>query len=75
MLPAALRQRLGLRPGDDLMVTEEADGVLRVESRRTAAQALIGLAGSADHSMVEELREQRRHEAAAEDVDARRSSR
>lgn len=75
LLPAALRRRLGMRPGDDLMVTEEADGVLRVESRRTAAQGLIGLAGPADHSMVEELRALRRREATAEDVDAQESSR
>lgn len=75
MLPAALRHRLDMRPGDQLLITEEADGVLRVESRRTAARALIGLAAPADHSMVEELRAMRRHEAATEDVDATRPSR
>jgi len=63
-----------VRPGDDLVVSEEADGVLRVESRRAAARALIGLAGPpADHSTVEELRAERRREAAVEEVDARRS--
>jgi bifunctional DNA-binding transcriptional regulator/antitoxin component of YhaV-PrlF toxin-antitoxin module len=70
-----MRRRLGMRPGDDFVVTEEADGVLRVESRRTAARGLIGLAGPADRSMVEELRGLRRREAAAEDVDAQGSSR
>lgn len=75
VLPAALRRRLDMRPGDDLLVTEEADGVLRVESRRAAAHALIGLAGPADQSMVDELRSQRRREAAAEDADARRAPR
>lgn len=74
VLPATLRHRLGLRPGDELLVTE-ADGVLRVESRLGAARALIGLAGPADHSMVEELRTHRRSESAAEDADAARHAR
>ncbi len=75
VLPAALRRRLDLRPGEDLVVSEEADGVLRVVSRRAAARALIGLAGRADHSTVEELRAQRQSEAADEDTDAGRSLR
>jgi bifunctional DNA-binding transcriptional regulator/antitoxin component of YhaV-PrlF toxin-antitoxin module len=70
-----VRHRLGLRPGDELVVSEEADGVLRLASRPTAARALIGLAGSADHSTVEQLRAERRRDAAVEDVDARLASR
>lgn len=70
VLPAALRHRLGLRPGDDFVVTEESEGVLRVESRRAAARALIGLAGPIDHSTVEELRAQRRRDGVGEDADA-----
>ncbi|MDQ3716855.1 MAG: AbrB/MazE/SpoVT family DNA-binding domain-containing protein [Actinomycetota bacterium] len=74
VLPAAMRRRLGLEPGDLLLVSE-SDGVLRLASRRAAARGLIGLAGSADHSTVEELRSQRRRDASGEDLAARRSSR
>lgn len=70
VLPAALRRRLGMRAGDELVVREEGDGSLRVESRLTAARALIGLAGSADEAAVEQLRAERRREAAGEDTDA-----
>ena len=73
MLPKQLRTRLGLRPGDELTITEDADGVVRLESRRTAARALIGSAGSARHSVVDELREQRRQQTVAEDRQARRA--
>ncbi len=72
VLPKELRRRLGLRPGDEVLISEHADGVLRLESRRLAARALIGSAGSASHSMVEELHEQRRQQAAAEDRQAER---
>lgn len=75
VLPAELRRRLGLRAGDEVKITEEADGVLRVESRRTAARALIGSAGQIKGSAVEELRAERRKQAAVEDQDAKRGSR
>lgn len=39
VLPAELRRRLGLHTGDEVMITEESDGVLRVDSRRAAARA------------------------------------
>jgi AbrB family looped-hinge helix DNA binding protein len=70
VLPAEMRRRMGLRAGDEVRISEEADGALRVESRRAAARALIGLAGSSAESVVEELRAERRREAAAEDRDA-----
>jgi AbrB family looped-hinge helix DNA binding protein len=75
VLPAEFRRRLGLRAGDEVKISEEADGVLRVESRRAAAQALIGSAGRMRGSAVEELRTERRRQAATEDQDAERSSR
>jgi len=56
-------------------ISEQADGVLRVESRRAAARALIGSAGRAKRSAVRELRAERRQQAAAEDHDAKRGSR
>jgi len=72
VLPAALRHRLGLEPGDDLLVSEDPDGILRVSSRRAAAQALIGLAGSLDHSAVDDLRVERTRDAVEQNaVDGR----
>ena len=68
VLPAALRRRLGLEPGDDLLVSEEPDGILRVSSRRAAARALIGLAGSLDHSAVDDLRADRTRDATTQDA-------
>lgn len=52
-------------------MTVESDGVLRVESRRAAAHALIGIAGTtpAGRSVVDELIEARRREADAEQAE------
>ena len=75
MLPVALRRRLGLRAGDEVTIREEADGILRVESRRAAARALIGSAGQINGSAVDELRAERRRQSAAEDLDAKRGAR
>lgn len=72
LLPAALRHRLGMRPGDELVLSEEAGGALRLESRRSAARALIGLAGSLDHSAVDDLRTERRHDMSTEQADEQR---
>jgi AbrB family looped-hinge helix DNA binding protein len=72
VLPADFRHQVGLRPGDEVRMTVEGNGVLRVESRRAAAHALIGLAGSSPQSGVELLREDRGLQTAAEDADARR---
>jgi AbrB family looped-hinge helix DNA binding protein len=38
VIPAAFRRRLGLRPGDPLILRLEEDGVL-IESRRAAVRA------------------------------------
>jgi len=67
-----MRRRLGLRAGDEVRISEEADGALRVESRRAAARALVGSAGRAERSMVDELLAERREQVAAEDRDAAR---
>lgn len=72
VLPAELRRRLGLHAGDEVRITEEADGALRVETRRAAAQALIGLAGSPEESAVDELTAERQRETYIEERDARR---
>jgi bifunctional DNA-binding transcriptional regulator/antitoxin component of YhaV-PrlF toxin-antitoxin module len=75
VLPVELRRRLGLRAGDEVTISEEGDGVLRVESRRAAARALIGSAGHTKRSVLNELRAERRVQAAVEDQDAKRGSR
>ena len=70
VLPVELRRRLGLNAGDEVRISEEGEGVLRVESRRAAARALIGLAGPPGQGVLEELRAERSREAAAEDREA-----
>jgi AbrB family looped-hinge helix DNA binding protein len=73
VLPADFRSRLGVKPGDEVRISETSDGSLRIESRRTAARALIGLAGSLDHSVLIDLAADRQEQNAAEDADAARS--
>jgi AbrB family looped-hinge helix DNA binding protein len=67
VLPVELRRRLGLNAGDEVAITEEADGALRIESRLAAARALIGLAGSLDHPSLDDLRAIRLEQGRAED--------
>ena len=75
VLPAEYRRRLGVRPGDEVSITEDA-GVLRVESRAAAARALIGLAGPAGpRSPLDDLKDLRREQAASEDEEVARVSR
>jgi AbrB family looped-hinge helix DNA binding protein len=69
VLPLELRRRLGLSAGDEVRISEEADGVLRVESRRAAARALIGRAGPPGSGVLDDLREERSRQAAAEERD------
>ena len=66
VLPAEVRRRLEMHPGDELVVTEEAGGALRLQSRRSAARTLIGLAGHLEVSAVGELRAQRHRDTAAD---------
>ena len=70
VLPAAVRRRLEMRPGDGLVVTEEPGGTLRLQSRRSAARALLGSARRLEHSAVDDLRADRHQDAAAEDPSA-----
>lgn len=69
VLPRELRRRLGLSAGDEVSISAEADGVLRLESRHAAAHALIGLAGSPGSRVLDDLREERSRQAAAEKQD------
>lgn len=45
VLPADLRHRLGLKPGDQVRISEESDGSLRVESRRAYPDRARGIPG------------------------------
>ena len=76
VLPAEIRNRLGLKPGDELLVSEDEGGVLHVSGRMAAARALIGIAGPSAGSAVDELRELRRQDAAgdSDDISHRRAS-
>lgn len=69
VLPVEMRRRLGLQAGDVVRITED-DGVLRVESRRAAARALVGIAGAPDGSSLKDLKADRRGQRATEDKDA-----
>jgi len=74
VLPAEYRRRLGLKPGDEVAITEE-EGVLRIETRKAAARSLIGLAGPAgSRSTLDDLRELRQHQRESEDRDLEGSS-
>jgi AbrB family looped-hinge helix DNA binding protein len=73
VLPAAIRSELGLTAGSRLLVSAESDGSLRLRPYRAVANAGRGLlAGLGPGSMVDELLEERRDAAAAEDASAAR---
>lgn len=71
-LPAALRRRLGVKPGGEVLITPETDGA-RIISMESAARGLIGLAGQLDHSVLEDLRDIRQQDATDEDEGSVRS--
>jgi AbrB family looped-hinge helix DNA binding protein len=69
VIPAALREQLGIQDGDQL-IWEVHDGQLLVTTRRAQlrrAQALVQQYIGPDVSLSDELIEQRRAEQAAED--------
>jgi len=66
VIPAVYRKALGLKPGDEVLLTLE-DGEIRVVSTRQAvarAQALVRKYVPKDRSLSEELIRERREEAA-----------
>jgi AbrB family looped-hinge helix DNA binding protein len=65
VLPAQLRRRLDLHPGDRLIVTVDTEGGLRVISARDQAERLRGLYRelAPGRSLAEELIAERREEA------------
>lgn len=69
VLPAAVRARLGLSTGSRLLLDTEADGSLRLRPYRAVADRGRGfLTELGSGSMVDELLEERRAAAAAEDA-------
>lgn len=70
VLPARLRRRLDLHPGDRLLVSVEADGGLRAVSAREQARRLRGLYRdlAPGRSLADELIAERREEARREDT-------
>jgi len=64
VLPAAYRKALGLRPGDEIVVQLEGDG-LRLSSLRAAirhSQAIVARYVATDRSLVDDLIAERRSE-------------
>lgn len=58
VVPKAIRDRLGISPGDDVVV-EEADGAVRIRRPR-AAEELLGMLGPAVG--MSDLEDERRRE-------------
>jgi AbrB family looped-hinge helix DNA binding protein len=68
VIPAAVRQALGLRPGDELIMRVE-DGELRLSTRRQAlarARRMIRRYIPGDEDLTQSLIDDRRAEAARE---------
>ena len=70
VLPAPVRRRLDLHPGDRLIVTVEAQGDLRIVSAREQARHLFGIYHdlAPGRSLADELITERREEARREDA-------
>lgn len=70
VLPAPLRRRLDLHPGDRLIVSVDADGEVRLASSRELARRLEGMYRdlAPGRSFADELIAERRAEAVREDA-------
>lgn len=68
VLPAALRERLGVKEGDRLVLTVEKDGTVKVVSLRDAVRRAQGMFAhlAPGRSLVDELIAERREEARRE---------
>jgi AbrB family looped-hinge helix DNA binding protein len=74
VIPAAIREELGIKPGDTLLMEVE-DGVLRVESfdaRLTRIQNELAQLAGPERMLSDELIAERRAEAWREQVEADR---
>ncbi|WP_105318329.1 AbrB/MazE/SpoVT family DNA-binding domain-containing protein [Thermus tenuipuniceus] len=70
VLPAEVREALGLREGERLLSTVEPEGTVRVEPLRKAVEEVYGLFRNVAPgvSLVEELIRERREEARREEL-------
>jgi AbrB family looped-hinge helix DNA binding protein len=68
VLPAHIRRRLNLQPGDRLIATVDEEGGIRMVSARDLARQLRGLYAdlSPERSLADELIAERREEAKRE---------
>ena len=69
VIPADYRKALGLKPGDKVILTMEADGGVKIMTTHQAvlrAQAEVRRYVSADRSLSEELMRERREAAERE---------
>ncbi len=69
VLPATARRRLGVKPGDELLATQDDAGIrLTTLSQRVRdVQAFFADLRQSGHSLVDELIRERREEAAREE--------
>lgn len=69
VLPAGLRERIGVEEGDRLVFTVQEDGSVRLISAREASSRLRGMYAhlAPGKSLVEELISERREEARKEE--------
>ena len=67
-MPAALREQLGIKEGDKLVLTVQPDGSVKLLSRREAVRRARGLFAhiAPGESLVDELIAERREEARRE---------
>lgn len=67
-IPASVRQRLGLKPGDRLILIVGEDDILCLVSPREQVRKLRGILKdmAPERSLVDELIQERREEAARE---------
>lgn len=70
VLPAALREQLGLKEGDRLVLTVQPDGSVKLVSLREAVRGLEGIYAHLDpgRSWSDELVQERREEARREEA-------
>lgn len=68
VLPAEIRERRNITAGTNLIALDSDDGILLVTREQLKARVRADFA-DIDHSLVDELIEDRRAEAAREDAD------
>jgi len=65
VLPKEIRTRLGIEPGDEVLV-DEVEGEIRI--RRARRAGLLGMLADYPGSLTQELEEERRQEREREDA-------